>query len=86
MGGTAVVVFSRSDGPSGAAYSPVVEGDILTFLLADGRIRDEQTGSEWNMAGQATDGPLAGTQLTPFPTRTSLWVALIAAYPDLILR
>ena len=86
VGETAVVVFSRSDGPSGAAYSPVVEGDVLTFLLEDGRIQDEQTGSDWNMAGQATDGPLAGTQLAPFSTRTSLWFALIAAYPDLILR
>jgi hypothetical protein len=82
---TAVVIFSAAEGPTGAAYSPLVDGRRLTFIWVDGTIQDEETGSMWNFSGQAIDGDLEGTQLDAFPVRSTLWFALIAAFPDLEL-
>ncbi len=83
VGETAVVVFIQNG--TGAAYSPTIDGQTLTFTYTDGLFNDNQTDSHWNMAGQAIEGKLSGTQLEPFPTRATLWFALIAAYPDLTL-
>ncbi|MCP4360153.1 MAG: DUF3179 domain-containing protein [Chloroflexi bacterium] len=85
VGETAVTIFSSSIGPTGAAYSPVVDGDTLTFLWQDGHIQDQQTDSVWNFSGQAIEGELQGKQLNALPVRSTLWFAMIAAYPDLIL-
>ncbi|MFQ5878853.1 MAG: DUF3179 domain-containing protein [Dehalococcoidia bacterium] len=47
-------------------FDPVVDGQRLTFVgESDVRFRDNETGSVWNVAGQATDGPLAGKKLRP---------------------
>lgn len=85
IGETPVVIFSRSDGPSGVAYKPVVEEQLLTSLFEEGEIHDQQTGSTWNMAGQAVAGDLAGSELKPLVTRSTFWFALITAFPDLEL-
>lgn len=81
----AIVVFSRADGPTGAAYSPLVDGRTLTFTFVDGHFRDEATGSTWNLSGQAMEGELAGTQLEALPSRSTLWFALIASWPEMEL-
>lgn len=80
---TSVVIFSAADGPTGAAYVPIVKDQLLTFLLTDGVFRDDQTGSTWNLAGLATDGDLAGTQLEALPVCSTFWFALVASYPDI---
>ncbi len=84
--GTAVVIFSSAEGPAGAAYLALVDGEPLTFSFEAGVIRDEKTGSVWNFGGEAIEGELAGTQLAALPVRSTLWFALIAAYPELKLR
>lgn len=84
IGETAVTVFIASN--SGAAYKAVADGRSLTFSVRGGTIVDNETNSIWNFTGKATDGELAGAQLEPLPTRTSLWFALIAAFPDLTLN
>ena len=86
VAGTAIVIFSTDDGPSGAAYSSTVDGKTLTFTWSMGVIRDEQTDSRWDFAGRAISGELEGSRLEPLPVRSSLWFALIAAYPDLLLK
>ena len=85
IGDTPVVIFSQVDGPSGTAYIPVVEGELLTFSFTEGEIQDQQTDSTWNMAGTAVAGELAGSELEPLATRSTFWFALIAAFPDLEL-
>ena len=49
------IFFARyhlsSEGSTGAAYSPMVDGEVLTFEWDNGTMRDEQTGSIWNFAG-----------------------------------
>lgn len=82
VGGRAVVVFSRAQGPSGAAFSPIVAGRRLTFEFRDGAFRDRETGSVWTLAGRAEAGPLAGASLEPLPARSTFWFAYVAAFPD----
>ncbi len=83
IGETAVVTFSQADGPSGAAYSPQVDGQELTFVLENGRIQDQETGSLWDLAGRAIEGELAGAQLEPLPARSTFWFSLVANFPDI---
>ena len=86
VNGESLVVFSASEGPTGAAYSPLVNGETLTFVWEDKVIRDEETGSVWTFAGQAVEGELRGVQLIRLPVRSTLWFALIASTPDLLIR
>jgi hypothetical protein len=60
----------------------------LTFhheMSADGSylLIDEQTNSKWNLTGQAITGPLAGTQLKPYPHFSRVfWFSWINFYPQ----
>ena len=86
IGEVSLVVFSASEGVAGVAYERVVNGRQLTFVLANGTIQDEETGSTWSFSGEAIGGELAGSQLTALPVRSTLWFALVAAYPDIELH
>ena len=80
-------VKSGRDVGTAGIFSPVTpDGDTLTFAAADGIITDEQTGSAWNIFGQAISGPLAGTQLTPIPGRIGqLWFSWAVYRPDTVV-
>ena len=82
LGGQPLVIFSKRDGPAGAAFDPRVKSQPFTFALKGGKFTDAQTGSIWNLAGQAVAGPLAGARLTPLPARSTFWFAWVAAFPD----
>lgn len=80
-----VVVFSRNDGPIGRAFSRRLEGRILTFRLQDGQILDTETGSRWDLSGNAVDRALAGQRLEQLPTRRAFWFSLSLAAPGIAL-
>jgi hypothetical protein len=80
--GVAVVVLSRLDGPSGAAYSAVAGGRNLTFEQRNGEVFDLETGSRWTFGGLADEGELAGATLTAIPNRTTFWFAYVGAFPE----
>ena len=78
VGGRAVVLFSKEDVlsaldaeiiresrtvPSATAFERGLDGNVLTFESRVGRIYDTQTGSQWNLLGQAIDGKLKGRRL-----------------------
>ncbi len=65
-----------------ALYSRVLDGQTLTFSAQDGVIRDDQTGSAWNLFGQATAGELQGRQLQPLLAGTHFWFAWAAFKPE----
>lgn len=79
---TPPVVFSRAEGPAGVVHDRRVDGRELSFDLAAERITDEQTGSLWGHDVRAVEGPLAGEQLEPIPSRASFWFAFVASFPD----
>lgn len=67
---------------AGAAYSRELDGDTLAFKPDGGRIVDAQTGSAWNVLGQAVDGKLKGTQLTPIVAVNHFWFSWAAFKPE----
>ena len=54
----------------------------LSFSYSDGKYRDAQTGSLWNLSGEGVSGPLQGATLELLPSRYTFWFAYIAAFPD----
>ena len=97
IGGQPVVVFYTpttvsplteemvADGPPVGAtgvFRPVTGGRTLTFRADGDDIVDHQTGSRWNVLGQAVDGPLAGERLPPILHTDAFWFAWAAFNPD----
>jgi hypothetical protein len=59
-----------------------LDGSILEFSAgADGLFRDRQTGSQWNLLGQAVGGPMRGRRLAPLPHGNHFWFAWAAFKP-----
>jgi hypothetical protein len=74
-------VTEGRDVGSVAVYAPLVDGRNLTFV-ADGDIFvDEETGSTWNIAGEALDGELAGTRLDQINHLDTFWFAWATYQP-----
>ena len=84
--GERLVIFTTPDGPSGSVYLANLDGVEHRFILEGGQFRDEATGSLWDLSGRAIEGPLAGTQLEPIPSRVSFWFAIVAAEPGIELH
>jgi hypothetical protein len=63
-------------------FDPYIDGEKLTFHKEGEVIVDEQTGSVWNVLGQAVAGPLAGAQLTPIVHGDHFWFSWAAFKPD----
>ncbi len=85
VGGQDVVVFVEPQGPAGSAFLPVTSDRTLNFEVSEGQIIDRETNSVWNIAGQAIEGELSGARLSPVPSRTSFWFAIVAAEPEITL-
>jgi hypothetical protein len=82
--GAAVIAQAEDVGATGV-FDPVLDGQQLTFRAEDGRFIDEQTGSTWNILGQAVDGPLAGSQLDRLVHADHFWFSWAAFKPDTII-
>jgi hypothetical protein len=54
----------------------------LSFHIENGLIKDDQTGSSWNILGKAVDGPLMDTQLQPLDSGVHFAFAWLAFNPD----
>ncbi len=67
----AVGVFSRN-----------VADKTLTFVWDGGAFIDEETGSTWNLLGNAISGELAGQSLKPIVHDNTLWFAWAAFKPE----
>ncbi len=74
----------RDAGATGV-FVPIADGQRLTFARTggrDGAITDAETGSTWAVTGQATSGPLAGSQLEPVVHGDHFWFAWAAFQPE----
>ena len=69
-----------------ALYMPIVDGLMLSFYLEGDRVLDRETGSSWNAAGMAVDGPLKGRQLEALPHTIAFWAPWVAFHPETELR
>jgi hypothetical protein len=82
---TSDITAGRDVGTVGV-FSPVVEGQVLTFQADGETFVDDETSSTWNILGEATAGPLAGTTLEPVTFVRTFWFSWAAFRPgtDLI--
>jgi hypothetical protein len=73
---------SGRDVGAAVAFSRMADGQVLTFVSTDGSIKDEETGTTWNVLGTAVSGPLAGTHLTPVISINHFWFSWAAFRPS----
>ncbi|MDJ0665030.1 MAG: DUF3179 domain-containing protein [Acidimicrobiia bacterium] len=66
---------------SSAVFLPVVDGEMLTFTGAGDGFVDDQTGSTWNIAGEALEGPLTGSRLEQVNHLDTFWFAWATYQP-----
>lgn len=76
------VVATGRDVGAASTYSRVLDGETLTFTIDGNKIVDEQTGSIWNVLGQALEGELAGSQLEPIVSINHFWFSWAAFKPE----
>lgn len=81
LAGYPVAVFADPSNDFALAFSAVVDGEQLTFEVADGTIVDEG-GSEWDLSGAAVAGPRQGTRLQYVTSFVTEWYGWAAYYPE----
>lgn len=70
-------------------YDRTIDGQVYTFGVSGKLIRnvlvmfDRETDTLWSqLLGEAVDGPLKGTQLTPIPAVQTTWAEWKKTHPD----
>jgi hypothetical protein len=82
--GAGTIAEAEDVGATGV-FDPNLDGQKLTFQRDGETIVDAETGSTWNILGQAIDGPLAGEQLEPIVHGDHFWFSWAAFKPDTII-
>ena len=67
-------------------FKAMTGGKNLTFSLKNGQFRDAKINSIWNICREATQGPMAGEQLTTISHGNYFWFAWAAHKPKTIIR
>ena len=78
---SSVIADGRDVGTTGA-FEPEVDGERLRFERDGDVFRDSETGSEWNVLGEAVAGPHAGARLRRIPHVDTFWFAWAAFLPE----
>jgi hypothetical protein len=82
LGGAEIVLRCRPGTLQALAFHRRVGDRILVFGYSEARgVYDEQTKSVWNEMGEATSGPLAGTQLAYLESGVGEWYEFAASHP-----
>jgi len=69
-------------------YERRVDGQNLTFRVSSTQpfaMKDDQTQTTWNIKGEATSGPLAGSRLKQIPAHNAFWFAWAAFWPQTLV-
>ena len=86
VGGVPIFIVIGEDKKSVRAYERAVEGRKLEFFVKPDTsplvMVDAETGSEWDFAGRATTGPLAGRQLQRVAVLNDYWFDWKAYHPE----
>lgn len=77
---------SHADIGSTGTFSRRLGDQVLTFRATEGGFEDLETGSRWNIFGEAIEGPLAGSGLEPVITGEHFWFAWASFKPDTEVR
>lgn len=63
-------------------FDRMIDGITLDFEIIDGKLFDEQTGSEWSFEGMALSGPHEGKRLARIASTPEFWFSWSSFYPD----
>ncbi len=100
LGGREIVIFHRfgttsalgaeriaqaEDVGATGVFDRVLDGQVLTFTIEGVNMTDAETGSTWNVVGQAISGPYGGKQLTPVIHSDHFWFSWAAFYPNTVI-
>ncbi len=80
----ALIIDSKDVGATGV-FDAGLDGRTLTFKLQNGEFVDDQTGSVWNILGEAVEGEMKGKSLTPIVHGNHFWFAWGAFNPDTLI-
>ena len=90
VGGVPVAVLVGGDGISVRVFDRRVDGTEIELMTKFGsspaRFVDTTTGSEWDIAGVAVTGPMAGEQLERIPSTTEFWFDWQLRHPDTVVH
>ena len=78
---TATIADGDDVGSANIFFARTLEGEPVELLVRNGEVVDRGTGSRWNAAGRALDGPREGARLDPAPGVQHFWfshAALVA--------
>jgi hypothetical protein len=85
VGGVPIFIVVGEDKKSVRAYERLIDGRKLEFFVKPQAsplvLVDAETGSEWDFAGKATGGALAGQQLKKVPVLNDYWFDWKAYHP-----
>lgn len=86
LAGTPLLLVVGDDGRSVRAFERIVDGRELQLFARPGspplRLVDAETGSEWNFAGEAVSGPLAGKKMKKAFVLLDYWFDWKAYNPE----
>ncbi len=90
VGGIPVAVLVGGDGISVRVFDRRVDGKEIELMTKFGsspaRFVDTTTGSEWDIAGVAVSGPLAGEKLERIPSTMEFWFDWQLRHPDTVVH
>lgn len=75
-------IASGRDVGTVGVFSPVVNGEALTFVAVGDTFVDDQTSSTWDVFGEAVDGSLVGSKLEPVTFIRTFWFSWSTFLPD----
>ena len=75
-------IADAADVGATGVFDPNLDGEKLRFRAEGEHFVDRETGSVWNILGEAIDGPLAGKKLTPIVHANHFWFTWAAFKPD----
>lgn len=78
----AQTVAAGRDVGTAVAYLRALDGQTLTFARVGGQIVDQETGSVWDVFGNAIVGPLAGQTLVPVTAVNHFWFSWAVFRPE----
>ena len=90
VGGVPVVVVYDAQSQTGIAYSRTLDQAILAFDAGRSRagvlrLVDRESGTTWDVEGNALSGPLTGNSLTFVPSLISEWYGWSGYHPETTL-
>ena len=85
--GYEVLILWSKDGQLAIPYERTVDGQLLSFDMFDDSvtpftIQDRETGTIWNVIGEAISGELQGATLRQIPAHNSMWFAWVTFWRE----